>query len=372
MRCSIHGGLAALCWFLALPERTQAVELLVPAYESPGTGDGRTMWSALINTSASIGSQLNVILNPISGPGPNPFPGPPDPVPTDPIDPNFIAADGDVPVGGYSAFPTFGSAPLLELTANGADIYGYVATGFGPIGSADGANPGKSVDIVKREINRYFDPTYYRMGGANGVQVTGIFLDEMGFRDGGNLQIEYYEDIFSHIKTHTNRLGAAPHVIANPGLVTSGVANAEVERFETFIPGTADTFVTFEGFGSVYDGFTPPPELLDSAMYPAETFAHIIHTEDSTADMADHIAQAISQNAGFVYVTDDVYEFDNSTNTLTEDPFDEIPGYWDEEVAAAVPEPSSAALLVIGSLGLIVRRRRASERGMNRSKRSTA
>ena len=123
----------------------QDLEIIVPAYANPGSDtneeQGRQMWTDLIATSAQVGDKLNVILNPGNGPG------------GDQIDLNYIHDDPTPP-----PFPDFGSAPLVETRAGGADIYGYVATGFGPTGNADAGNPGRSLADVLADIEVGSEP----------------------------------------------------------------------------------------------------------------------------------------------------------------------------------------------------------------------
>ena len=65
------------CLIVCRPRRAGAEtsELLVPAYANPNTStsNGLNMWNNLIATSGTIGSDLNIVLNPASGPGASPI-----------------------------------------------------------------------------------------------------------------------------------------------------------------------------------------------------------------------------------------------------------------------------------------------------------
>ncbi len=271
------------------------LEPLVVPYVSPAPSNpaGLNMWSNLISDSAELGDSLNVILNPNSGPG------------VSHIDPNFINTNDNPPL-----YPTFGSAPLVEIRQNGAEVFAYVATGFGPTGNADAGLPGRSLTDVIADIDQYFDSNYYRWAD---VQISGIFLDEMS----QNVEnIGHYQMIFDHIKMQSSTM----QIIGNPGLNVA-------EEFLSHPDGpTADTLVIFEGASSTYDNWTPN-SWVTSGSYPAENFAHIVHTQPTTAGMLENVEQAKSQNAGFVYVTTDFL-------------YSELAPYWDEQVAAILASSS--------------------------------
>ena len=68
--------------------------------------------------------------------------------------------------------------------------------------------------------------------------------------------------------------------------------------------------------------------------------------------MLADINQSVQDNAGYVYVTDE------SLNPSTGYLYDQLPSYWDQEVAAiagtAAPEPGTASLLVLGGLLMLL------------------
>lgn len=297
----------------------QDLEIIVPAYANPGSDtneeQGRQMWTDLIATSAQVGDKLNVILNPGNGPG------------GDQIDLNYIHDDPTPP-----PFPDFGSAPLVETRAGGADIYGYVATGFGPTGNADAGNPGRSLADVLADIDRYFMSDYYRWAD---VQTNGIFLDEMS-QNVDNLG--HYQAIYNHIKNEYGNVS----VIANPGL------NVDESFLSDGAGPVADTLVVFEGTGDTYANWTPD-SWVTSGNYDSSQFAHIIHSESSSDEMLTHIERARQRNAGMVFVGPD-------------NEYKQWPSYWQQEVNAitGVPEPTSLGVLgILAGMAITIRRKSA-------------
>lgn len=251
-----------------------AIELLVPAYANPCCGDGPAMWADLAAAASAAHPHLNVILNPASGPGAGPE-----------IDPNYVNTG---PVG-----------PLLEVRAAGASIYGYVSTSFAtrPIGDA------------KADIDLYYAPAYWR--GA-GVQVDGIFLDEMS----SDLpDVGYYQEL----RDYVHAKDANARVIANPGQpatqdTSGGSSGFTVTDYAT----AADVLVTFEGTAADYATTYVAPAWADAL--PASHFAHLVHGDATGPDLS--LALARTRKAGMIYVTDDV---------LVPNPWDALPSYFAAE-----------------------------------------
>jgi hypothetical protein len=261
---------------------TEPARLLVPAYGDPCCGSGRDLWSALID--AARPGTLEVILNPNSGPG------------TAPLAQSYIQADGQ-------------SGPLLDLAHAGASILGYVHTAWGQ----------RELAQVLDEVDRYFDESYYR--GAD-FQLSGLFVDEMSneLADMG-----YYQSIRQHVRTKS--LGAI--VVGNPGTASiidssNGAAGWTIDDYATLY----DRLVTFEGNGIVYRNQFALPTWI--RQQPAARFAHIIHSETSLEKMRLNIQLAATRNVGTLFVTDDVLP----------NPYDRVPAYWNELLAAIVPPVS--------------------------------
>lgn len=269
--------------FLLLASPTTALAaslgLLVPAYGNPGNPDGAAMWNALETTAATIQSDLVVILNPFDGPG------------SSPIDPNYVNGSGE--------------GPVVDVRAVGGRIIGYVKTEY----------TSTDINTVKGDIDRYYDPTYW--SGAD-VQVDGIFIDEMS---DDLADVPYYEDLRDYVKAYD----ADAFVVGNPGTSFVDTANPGGNTIDDYAQ-SVDMLVTFESSSAAYRTTYEPPIWLDD--YPADRFAHIVHTEPSSSGMVTDLSLAIDRKAGFAYATDD---------DLSEmNPYDEIPSYWAEEVDAAI------------------------------------
>lgn len=253
------------------------LELLVPAYANPCCDDGPAMWAGLETAAAAGTTKIHVILNPASGPGAGPE-----------IDPNYVNVG---PVG-----------PLLDVRAAGALVYGYVSTSFATRPIAD----------AKTDIDLYYTPAYWR--GA-GVQVDGIFLDEMS----SDLpDVGYYRELRDYVKAKD----ADARVIANPGQPATQDTSGGLSGFtEADYATAADVLVTFEGTMDDYDFAYTPPAYANAL--PASRFAHLIHTTVFDDDVFLALDYARTRKVGMVYVTDDV---------LVPNPWDTLPPYFADEV----------------------------------------
>ena len=224
---------------------------------------------------------MDVILNPNSGPG------------TTPIDAGYVDTGGQ-------------SGLLIDLSDAGASIVGYVHTSWGQ----------RDLNEVLAEIDRYFDAAYYR--GAK-VQLSGIFVDEMS---NDLADLGYYMSLRQHVCERSEQA----MVIGNPGLSsvvdsTHGAAGFTTEDYATLF----DRLVTFEGHGITYrNAFASP---VWTQQQPAERFAHIIHSDRSLEKAMLNIQLASSRNVATLYITDD----------LLPNPYDRLPTYWNELLAAIIP-----------------------------------
>jgi hypothetical protein len=253
------------------------IEVLVPAYANPCCADGPAMWAALEAAASNAVPHLNVILNPASGPGAGPE-----------IDPNYVNTG---PVG-----------PLLNVRAAGASIYGYVSTSFATRDVAD----------AKADIDLYYTPAYWR--GA-GVQVDGIFLDEMS----SDLpDVGYYQEL----RDYVHAKDANARVIANPGQPGTQDTSGGASGFTVMDYATAaDVLVTFEGPASAYELAYTNPEWVDAL--PASHFAHLVYDQPSGDDAQIEVDLAHQRKAGMLYVTDDVF---------SPNPWDTLATYWPSEL----------------------------------------
>lgn len=265
------------------------MEPLVVSYANPApsSSDSVAMWSSLIGNAQAIGPKLNLILNPASGPG------------ASPIDANYINTTENPP-----AYPQFGSAPLVEVRSGGADVFGYVATGFGPPGNADLNLPGRSLASVLADIDVYFESDYYRWAG---VQVTGIFLDEMS----GNVEnIPHYQTIYDYVKQKST----TAYVVANPGI------NVAESYLNDLAGPTADTLVIFENTAAEYTTWSPAPWVM-SGKYPPSRFAHIVYGVATADEMQTYVELANRRNADMAYIS-------------TDNAYTSLPNYWQDELTS--------------------------------------
>jgi hypothetical protein len=262
--------------------------LIVPAYGNPCCGSGRELWQALID--AARPGVLDVILNPDSGPGQSP------------IETNYIQADGR-------------TGPLIELAERGASILGYVHTSYGRRELAD----------VLAEIDRYYDAEYYR-GAA--FRPSGIFIDEMS---NDLADLAYYQSIRRHLRAKSDSAA----LVGNPGVSSvldssRGAAGWTVDDYATLY----DRLVTFEDNALAYrNAFSLPAWVRGQ---PASRFAHIVHTESLPEKLTIDLQLAAARNVGTLYVTDDVLP----------NPYDRVPSFWSELLAAVVPPVSIDELSV--------------------------
>jgi hypothetical protein len=178
-------------------------------------------------------------------------------------------------------------AVVDKLRTAGGRVFGYVATGYG----------NRDMTSVNNDIRLYM--SFYN--------ISGIFVDEMA-----NTQerLPYYEKLYEYIKSVRSDL----KVIGNPGMpyTLEGYMRA------------ADTLVIFEGSSALYADFRPVVIAPWAANYPRERFAHIVYAVKSAADLNRALDAAGKTRAGSVFITDG----------RLPNPYQGLPAYWDQEVAA--------------------------------------
>lgn len=186
---------------------------------------------------------------------------------------------------GLSVDPNYTNV-VDNLRAAGGTVIGYVSTSY----------TNRSLTDIQNDIDAY----------ASWYNLDGIFLDE--FTNTYNAaDLTFYENLYGYIKN----INPAWQVMGNPGTST-------VEAYAS--RPTADVLVVHESFASGYDSYTPSSW---NANYPSDRLAHLVHTQSDAASALDNIDQAFNQNAGLIYVTDDVLG----------NPWDRLPTYWDQHVA---------------------------------------
>jgi len=178
-------------------------------------------------------------------------------------------------------------AAVDSLRAAGGKVIGYVHTLFGA----------RDLATVLSEIDDY----------AAWYNIDGIFIDEMS-NTGPAGTLDYYRDIYNYMKG----INPAWELTGNPGTNT-------LEQYLTW--PTADRLIITENFGANYASFTPAAWVDD---YQRSQFGNLIHAEPSSSSMEAQLLQAIANNAGSIYITDDVLP----------NPWDTLPSYWQAKIDA--------------------------------------
>jgi Spherulation-specific family 4 len=239
----------------------------------------------------------------IFNPDSGPLPGPPDP--------NYITA-------------------MTNLELAGGKVVAYIYTDYGAIPLA----------TVEGEITTYLSQYGNLSSHPISNLINGFFFDGMSNSPG---EVSYYQSLYSFVKG----LGAQYEVMGNPGTATNS-------SYLAASPPAADTFMTYEGSASGYTS-------ANTSTGPSSLYSTTIYDQATVAGMQADITFAAQNNVGYVYVTD------QSLNPPTGYLYDQLPSYWDQEVAAiaaaSVPEPGSITLMVSGcmvaALGIALRRRNA-------------
>ena len=176
---------------------------------------------------------------------------------------------------------------LQDLRASDITILGYVSTRYGD----------RPIDQVKQDIDLY----------DNFYDLDGIFLDESA---SDLKQLSYYQDIYRYIKTTTNY----EQVVINPGTHTD---EAYLSR------PAADTAVIFEDYSAAWSNYQAQSY---QNRYKSKHFASLIHSVPDVQTMKSYIDLAVARNIGYIYITDDSPDSDDSN------PWNSLPSYWQEEV----------------------------------------
>ena len=282
---------------LGIQSSVLATALLVPAYFYPSSDPAQSYWDELTAAAAS-GASVTAIMNPANGPG--------------------------------AAFNSDYATAVNSFRAAGGKVLGYVYTCYGGTQCFTGLPPTQTTAQVLEAAQRY----------ADWYGVDGIFLDEMSNRLS---DLPYYQTVAQGLRA------AHPdwRIVGNPGTSTPAA-----------YLNVADTLVTLEtGTGSYATATTEPWMLTADPTRQANLFYNV-----ASADaMRALLAEAVSRNVGYVYITDDRYI---AGDPLAPNPWDQLPSYWTAEVAAvlgvrAVPEPASDILLLVGLMSLLAMQRRA-------------
>ena len=182
------------------------------------------------------------------------------------------------------------AAAVDSAHASGALVLGYVATGY----------MGRDPDEIDGDVIQY--TTWYG--------VDGIFFDEVSGPETCDLAVSWYgvRAANAHAK-----LPAGGLVALNPGLISC----------EAYLD-SADIVVVAEDDWKVVNQFAPESWMTNYA--PSRFWFLAYDVPPSSLGMA--VASVRSWNLGWVFLTDD----------LLPNPWDELPTFWDEEVAAVAVE----------------------------------
>ncbi|MEU4515320.1 spherulation-specific family 4 protein [Nonomuraea wenchangensis] len=210
------------------------------------------------------------------------------------------------------AKPAYTSA-LAAAHAAGIKVIGYVDTGyFGTTGLGTRLGSASADDWraqIQSDINKWYQ--FY------GASIDGIFFDQAQNACGPTAGSQTYADLYREATAYVKKYHPGATTIANPGIAPAACYQ-----------DTADILVTFEGPYSAYDVATRPapyqPQAWEAAYDPQRIWHLVYDVPDATA-LAKVIARSKSNNAGYVYVTDDVLP----------NPWDKLPSYMQEQVTAA-------------------------------------
>jgi hypothetical protein len=195
---------------------------------------------------------------------------------------------------GSSADPVYAAA-INTLRGDGGHVVGYVHTQ-----NSNGSL--RSLKTVEAEVLKY--KSFYHLDG--------IFVDEMKTISSA---VSYYHNLYDFIKSQS----PSYEVIGNPGTNTQ----------EAYLTApAADVLVDFEDNQSSYKSQTPASWVDKHA---SSHSGNIVGKATTVSVMDADLAQARRQNAGFVYVTDQDINNDNTAYTR-------LPTYWTQEVAAVRAE----------------------------------
>ncbi|MEU6284470.1 spherulation-specific family 4 protein [Streptomyces sp. NPDC047028] len=283
-RARLVGAAAALLSLVATALGMSAVpaaantagtqHLGVPAYFSPG----QTQYWNEINA-ASPGNLI--IANPSNGPG--------------------------------TAFDSSYASAIQAAANAGQKVIGYVDTGyFGVNGNTTRSGSTSSsawTSQIEADVSSWY--SYYGSYGLSGI----FFDDALNDCGTNNAHVNLYSTINSYVKN------------AHPSATT--VDNPGVGADQCYA-SAADVLVTFEGSYSSYLSYSPPS--WEQSYSNPNKFLHLVYSTGSQSQMENAIALSKQRNAGYVYVTNDIYN-----NPSTDNPWDTLPtgSYWTDELAKA-------------------------------------
>ena len=176
---------------------------------------------------------------------------------------------------------------INKVKAKNINIIGYVYSGYGS----------RDINVIKAEIDKYY--SWYG--------ISSIFIDEV-VSEPTSAQLSFYQNLVSYVHSRGSM------VIINPGTVDVGT-----ELFLSASSGVPDVIVTYEDTYANYVNAIFPSWV---NKYPANKFAHLVHTTPDQVSMQKAVALSKTRNVGYIFVTNDVLN----------NPWDTMPSYWSTEV----------------------------------------
>jgi hypothetical protein len=167
----------------------------------------------------------------------------------------------------------------------GLTLVGYVSTAYGKRPAA----------TVKADVDRWL--SLY-------PQIQGIFFDEQASAAG---EVDYYASLYTYVRQQ-RRLRL---VVSNPGTVCAEVYLSRPAADVVCL------FESAEGFGN----FRPPAW---TAGYKMSRFAALAYKVGTAGQMRKYLGEGVDRGLGYLFVTD----------AAGSNPWERLPAYWDDEVAA--------------------------------------
>ncbi|WP_433432344.1 spherulation-specific family 4 protein [Nonomuraea sp. CA-141351] len=255
-------------------------QVAVPAYFLP-SGDSLAYWNQL-NTTASKPGVL--VANVANGP------------------------DNEAKAAYASA--------LSAAHAAGIKVIGYVDTGyFGTTGRPENKTRLGSLAIedwraqIQSDVNKWYQ--FY------GSAIDGIFFDQAQNACGPTAGSQTWVDLYREATAYVKKYHPGATTIANPGVSP-----------DACFQDAADILVTFEGsYSSYLNRQAPYLPAAWEADYDPKRIWHLVYDVPDTTALATVIATSKANNAGYVYVTNDVMV----------NPWDQLPSasYMSAQVTAA-------------------------------------
>ncbi len=205
---------------------------------------------------------------------------------------------------------------LTELAKSNVKMIGYVATNYG----------NRDIDDVKADVLKYS-----RDFNTNDYKVTGIFFDEASVSSDWQ-PLNYYRELYQFVKNSIDT-SALDFVVFNHG---------------TNIPevylSLADVNIIYEDSFKNWEKYKPNSHVANNI---ADGLGALVYAAMNETDMQVAMDLVLDRNIEYAFITDDSLP----------NPWDELPSYWNQEVAyisqVTVPIPSAIHFLVTGLMMIV-------------------